>query len=233
MAKRPHPTGANPNPNVPRGGTGAAAPPGDSPPSRTSSIPVTPAPSSHLARRDMVLSLGHIHRSELPPTTASVITGCRGDPGTGGASLVTPVLPRRALTQHVQGGKAVTSLLRLCSPTAAMPTKVPRCFQPGCKRGKKNPKNPKSPQNHAGQGFIFGIKRKWEQGEKQECHFSRCLSIAHETREPTAAIPPSQEGSAAALRADVINEIPDLTLIMRLQSWEGRGCFRFREKSPN
>lgn len=51
----------------------------------------------------MVLSLGHIHRSELPPTTASVITGCRGDPGTGGASLVTPVLPRRALTQHVQG----------------------------------------------------------------------------------------------------------------------------------
>lgn len=45
----------------------------------------------------MVLSLGHIHRSELPPTTASVIAGCRGDAGTRGASSGTTVaLPTNA-----------------------------------------------------------------------------------------------------------------------------------------
>lgn len=45
--------------------------------------------------------------------------------------------------------------------------------------------------------------------------------------------PPSREGNAATLGTDVINEIPDLTLIMRLQSWEGRGYFCFREKATN
>lgn len=38
-------------------------------------------PSSYPARRDMVLSPGHIQRSEPLPTTASVIAGGPGDTG--------------------------------------------------------------------------------------------------------------------------------------------------------
>lgn len=88
MAKHSQPTGANPIPKVPQrknwGGCTRIA----------SHPPGTPDPFSYLARRDMVLSPGHIHRSELPPTTASVIAGCREDARTSGASLGTPVLRR-------------------------------------------------------------------------------------------------------------------------------------------
>lgn len=97
-------------------------------------------PCCHLARRDMVLSLGHIHRSEEPPSTASVIAG---HPGTG---LGTPEPAGR----HPPS-TAGTSVTLLPKPVKKW------SFQPGC-RGKMRKKSLKITP---GKGFICGIKRVW------------------------------------------------------------------------
>lgn len=97
-----------PIPGVPTGRTGITA--------RRGTVPV---PCCHLARRDMVLSLGHIHRSEEPPSTASVIAG---HPGLEFGDSRAPL----TVTSATQRGPQP-----LCS-------QVPReewSFRPGC-RGK-------------------------------------------------------------------------------------------------
>lgn len=123
----------NPLLSAPRETSKVAGPP-PPPTPQDQQHPTVPAPSSHLARRDMVLSLGHIHRSELPPTTVLVITGGPGD---------------RLCTL----GRSLTLLLCPGSQIAVMLVTVTRCFQPGCRE--TNPK----PSTHTGQGFSFDMKR--------------------------------------------------------------------------
>lgn len=155
MAKCPNPTSANPAPSVPKGRTGVAAP--ASPPLAMhphpppSSLPHQrhpAAPCSHLARRDMVLSLGHIHRSELPPTTASVIAGCRGDTGTEFG--LTGAAPMRDDSIHL-GSQSPWSQI------AATPMKVTWCFQPGC-WGKKNTKPSKTHKISLGRALVLALR---------------------------------------------------------------------------
>lgn len=97
-----------------------------------------PVPCSHLARRDMVRSLGHIHRSEEPPSTASVIAGHPGHEFGDTSAPLTVTDPAQ------QGWQS------LCFQ---MPTES-WSFQPGC-RGKNNKKSLKiSP----GKALFVGLR---------------------------------------------------------------------------
>lgn len=95
--------------------------------------------------------------------------------------------------------------------------------------GEKKHQTLKNSQNQAGQGFGFGIKRN-ESRERNRDVTSVTVLISR-TRRRSLQPPPSQEGSAAARGTDVINEMPDLTSIIRLQSWEGRGSFCSSKKN--
>jgi len=136
--------------------------------------------------------------------------------GTRRARLGTPGLRRPAPTRHAGELSRFARLPVLPGSTDANKGNLVLARLWGKKIFKK-------PKNHTGQGFIFGIKRSGRR-EGNRNVTSVAVSIPC-TRRRSQQLPPSQEGKAAA---GVINELPDLTLITRLQSWEGRACFHFR-----
>lgn len=150
-AKRPHPTAQNQLP---------VSPP---------TLETVPVPCSHLARRDMVRSLGHIHRSEEPPSTASVIAGHPGHEFGDTSAPLTVTDPAQ------QGWQS------LCFQ---MPTES-WSFQPGC-RGKKQQKFPK---NQPGKSFVCGIERVRSRNVTSVTGWI----LRRRSLQP----PPSQEGSTA------------------------------------
>lgn len=102
--------------------------------------------------------------------------------------------------------------------TAAMPMEVSCCCQAGW--GGKNQTKPH--KITPGRALVLALRSTDRNRDVATVTgwmlCTRCRSLQAE---------PSQEDNAAMLHVDVINEIPDLTLIMRLQSREGRGCFCF------
>lgn len=95
-------------------------------------LPAVPPPP-YLALRDMVLSPGHIQRSALPPTTASVIAeGTCGDTdGLGQGAAVFSI--RRALTHRVGQSNRFAGFWHKETHPSFFPTGIERSFlSPSC-----------------------------------------------------------------------------------------------------